>query len=115
MNYVEGQTDKMVMQGHGSDQIKTSIQEYTTGIRNPFFDLFHWCKQEIFDIESLAGAVKCKDAIKKSMTKNETKILSNNETLEKMAQGKTTSKTILKNDHDKYVMKKEVEFADKEA
>jgi len=49
------------------------------------------------------------------MTKNETKILSNNETLEKMAQGKTTSKTILKNDHDKYVMKKEVEFADKEA
>ena len=51
--------------GPGGDLlVKEQVDTFNDNIKNPYFDLFHWCKQEIFDIESLSIAVRSKDKIR---------------------------------------------------
>ena len=57
-NYVSGNDNEMVF---GNTEFKDSnglpIKESATalseGLKNPYFNLYHWCKGELFDIEAV--------------------------------------------------------------
>jgi len=42
-------------------------------LKNPYFNLYHWCKGEIYDIEALTNAVNIIDRIKVRIAENEKK------------------------------------------
>lgn len=39
------------------------------GLKNPYFNLYHWCKGELFDIEAVYSAIAMKDLILKRVGK----------------------------------------------
>ena len=43
------------------------------GLKNPYFNLYHWCKGELFDIEAVYNAINVKDKILEKTGKVEKK------------------------------------------
>lgn len=65
-NYVEGDESKMVFGNTQSTETTTTKEQVSTlceSLKNPFFNIYHWVKGEIFDIEAVANAIGKKDAI----------------------------------------------------
>ena len=65
-NYVEGKEDKMIFgntQFKNNEDItmKEAASKMTDGLKNPYFNLYHWCKGELFDIEAVYSAIAMKD------------------------------------------------------
>lgn len=42
-------------------------------LKNPYFNLYHWCKGELSDIEALTNALISKDNLKKRIEATEKK------------------------------------------
>lgn len=42
-------------------------------LKNPFDDMYHWCKGEIYDLQSLTEAVNSRDMIEKNLKRLENK------------------------------------------
>ncbi len=49
--------------------MKESVSKLSDGLKNPYFNLYHWCKGELFDIEAIWGAVNVKDKIFEKINK----------------------------------------------
>jgi hypothetical protein len=45
----------------------------TDALKNPYFNLYHWCKGELFDIISVNNALSGKDKIFEKINKSEKK------------------------------------------
>lgn len=73
-NYVDGDDSKMVF-GNQNDvengKIKESVSNLCENLKNPYLNLYHWVKGEIFDIESVNLALTNRDKIKEKIGKNE--------------------------------------------
>jgi hypothetical protein len=41
--------------------------------KNPFEEMYHWCKGEIYDIKAIVAAIWSKEALEKLLKKTETK------------------------------------------
>ena len=65
-NHVDGDESKMVF-GNASfketENIKESVSNMCDSLKNPYFNLYHWCKGELFDIISVNNALNAKDKI----------------------------------------------------
>jgi len=63
-NYVEGDQAKMVFgDTTSSAQIKEQVSKLCENLKNPYFNIYHWVKGEIFDIEAVARAIKTKETL----------------------------------------------------
>lgn len=52
-NYVEGDESQMVFgnkQSEDAENIKESVGVMCENLKNPYFNLYHWCKGELLDI-----------------------------------------------------------------
>lgn len=67
---------------------------------NPFVDMYHWCKGEIYDLQALVEAVTSKDNVEKEQKRLEAKKKNTQADLENVNQGKKTVRTIFKSDKD---------------
>jgi len=104
-NYVEGDESKMVFGNtqnteHSADTTKESVSKLCENLKNPFFNMYHWVKGEIFDIEAVNRAIGTKDKIQANINKNEKKKRSTQENLDNVTTGRKTVKTIFKNQDD---------------
>ena len=77
-NYAEGQDDKMIFgnpnfKNNEGFTMKDSITKVSEGMKNPYFNLYHWCKGELFDIEAVYNAISMKDRLVEKVGKKETK------------------------------------------
>ena len=71
-NYVDGDDSKMVFgsTGEGGEgALKESVGALCDNLRNPYLNLYHWVKGEVFDIDSINLALSKKDEIKLKITK----------------------------------------------
>ena len=89
--YVEGDESKMVF-GNSTfketEDIKESVANMCDSLKNPYFNLYHWCKGELFDIVSVNNALSAKDKIKAQIGKNEKKKRSKQEDLDNVTTGR---------------------------
>ena len=81
----------------------------TDSLKNPYFNLYHWCKGELFDIVSVNNALTAKDAIHSKINKNEKKKQSRQDDLDNVTSGRKTVKTIFKNQGDTGKMADKIE------
>jgi len=56
--YVNGNQTRMIFGNTqqtetSSQMIKDSVAKLCENLKNPYFNIFHWCKGEIFDIEAI--------------------------------------------------------------
>ena len=78
-------------------------------VKNPYFNIYHWVKSEMFDIESIMSAVTYKDKIEKNKLAKEKAKKNTQETLDNVTTGKKTVKTLFKNTDDTGKMVNKIE------
>jgi hypothetical protein len=66
--YVDGEESKMVFGNTkntetASETVKEQVSTLCESMKNPYFNIYHWVKGEIFDIEAVDVAIKKKDGI----------------------------------------------------
>lgn len=71
--YVEGDKDKMVLaSGEGEENAQQeAVKELEANLKNPYFNLYHWIKGEISDIEALLKAISTKDSFQSKIKKSD--------------------------------------------
>jgi len=69
-------------------------------LKNPYFNLYHWCKGELYDIEAVNSSLTMKDKICEKIGKTEKKKRSTQGDLDNITTGRKTVKTLFKNTTD---------------
>lgn len=77
--------------------MKANIDKFNEGIKNPYFNLFHWVRGEIFDIEAVYEAITYKEKSRAMININERKKVSTQQSLDHVVSGKKTMGTLFKN------------------
>ena len=115
-NYVEGDPNKMVFgntEQHGEKSVKEQVSQLCDNLRNPYFNMYHWAKGELFDIEAINNALSQKDKIADKMVKNEKNKKSTQDNIENVQAGRKTLKTLLKTKDDVGSMSSKIERVSK--
>jgi len=114
--YVEGDKDKMVLaSGEGEDNAhKEAVKELEANLKNPYFNLYHWIKGEVSDIEALLKAIQTKDSFRSKIKKSDLKKRNTQKDLDNVTQGKKTVGTLFKSEGDSAKMVSKIENTDKE-
>lgn len=76
---------------------------------NPFVDMYHWCKGEIYDLQALCDAVASREAVEKQQKKLELKKKNTQADLDHVKEGKKTVRTLFKNEKDSSGMMNSIE------
>lgn len=108
-NYVEGKEDKMVF-GNQEFKEKDSLK---MDLKNPYFNLYHWSKGELFDIEAVTNAINMRDKIVEKLGKTEKKKAGTQKDLNDVTAGRKTVKTMFKNEKDAGSMNTKIENVSK--
>ena len=113
--YVDGATNRMVFQNESAKAegaTETTKEQYTQmcdSLKNPYFNLYHWCKGELFDIEAVANSLMTKDKLHGRIGAAEKKKRSTQADLDNITTGRKTITTIMKNKNDTGTMVTKIE------
>ena len=113
-NYMEGDTNKMVLGDAKNKELKASMDHMAENLKNPFYEMYHWCKGEIYDLQALAETIVQRDIIEKDIKKLESKKKNTQSDLDHVQTGKKTIRTILKTEKDTGTMVNSIEHTEKE-
>lgn len=118
-SYVDNVDEKMVLtckdkKDDNDKTMKDNVKEMVDSLKNPYFNLYHWCKGEIYDIEAVTSAVNIIDTIKKRIAENERKKRSTQGDLDNITTGRKTVSTMFKNASDTGNMVSKIEITDRE-
>ena len=69
-------------------------------LKNPFDEMYHWCKGEIYDIQALQEAIVQRDKIEQEQKKLETKKRNAQTDLDNVNTGKKSVRTLFKDQGD---------------
>ena len=99
-NYVDGKEDRMVFGNTQATEtssavIKESMSKLCENLKNPYFNLYHWCKGELFDIQAIEVALKKKDDIYSKIGRNEKSKKTTQGDLDNLTQGRSTIKQMV--------------------
>ena len=78
-------------------------------LKNPYFNLYHWSKGELFDIEAVNNAINTRDKIVEKLSKTEKKKAGTQKDLNDVTAGRKTVKTLFKNEKDSAGMNSKIE------
>ena len=101
--YVDGKTEKMVFEYKEtpeSEAVKEQGTQMCASLKNPYFNLYHWCKGELSDIEALTNALISKDKLKARIEANEKKKKQAQGDIDSVNAGRKTLTTLTKNKSD---------------
>lgn len=78
-------------------------------LKNPYFNLYHWCKGELFDIEAVANSLITKDKLHKRIGDAEKRKRNTQTDLDNITTGRKTITTLMKNKNDTGSMVSKIE------
>ena len=82
------------------DVIKDQMNHMIDNLKNPFDEMYFWCKGEIYDLQALQVALQARDAMESTIKKLESKKKNTQADLESVNTGKKTIRTLLKSEKD---------------
>lgn len=83
-------------------------------MRNPYIDLYHWVKGELYDIEAMRNACLARTDTLEKLRSLEQKKKDSQKDLESVSTGKTTVSTLFKSSSDAGSMANKIESTDRE-
>lgn len=94
--YVEGKEEAMIFANTQASTgnegslaaVKDSVTKLTEGLKNPYFNLYHWCKGETFDIESINASLRKRDEINTRIGSNQKRKKNQQTELNNVTQGR---------------------------
>lgn len=98
-SYTQNNPDYMVIRGENKNgDLKVQIDSLLENFKNPFEEMYHWCKGEIFDLEALFDAISVKESIENKQKKLEASKKQTQQDLENVNQGRTSVRTLFNKD-----------------
>ena len=76
------------------------MQHMIENLKNPFEDMYYWCKGEIYDLQALQEALQGKENLEKKQKKQEGKKKDVQQDLDNVTAGKKSVRTMFKNQND---------------
>lgn len=112
--YVEGDASKLVVNNMESGNVIENLRHTVENLRNPFTDLYHWVKGEIYDLAAFQAAL---NELKNAAAQVETlkkKITQGKADVDNITTGKKTMNTLFKNSGDVHTIQNKIEGYERE-
>lgn len=71
--YTGSDPEKQIFTNPNNQAIKEAQDEFQSNLKNSFDELYHWCKSEIYDLQSIEHAIMQRDNIEHQRVKLEGK------------------------------------------
>ena len=107
--YVDNDDSRLIFGKEDGKELITKAGGLKTSIKNPYFNVYHWIKGEIYDIEAMVAAIKAREALQMKVTAQQKKKRSDENDLEKVNQNRLSIKQKLQNKSDPNAYVKNIE------
>ena len=107
--YVNQQTDQLVLINQDHQNLIESFKHTVDNLRNPFTDLYHWIKGEIYDMSAFNAALGELKAQAEAVTALKKKIAQGKTDMENIQAGKKTMSTMFKGTGDVHTIANQIE------
>ena len=99
--YTDRDPSKLVITSTETGQnFSEEIRQTIESLRNPFTDLYHWVKGEMYDLAAFTHALNERDSVKAAIHSLKKKMISAKADIENVTQGKKSIGTLFKNAND---------------
>ena len=71
--YTEMQAGELILTNPDNMELNIKLQELTSNMQNPYIDLYHWAKGEIFDLQAVMSSVRQRTECEKAVRELERK------------------------------------------
>jgi len=65
-HYTDMDGNKLVFNNPANKDLKDGMQHTAESLRNPFTDIYHWVKGELYDLKAMAGAIAVRNSVDKN-------------------------------------------------
>ena len=113
-HYSDMNSRELVFNNPENKALQESMVTTGSALKNPYIDLYHWVKGELYDLEAVKDSVKVRAETMENLRKLEAKKSSTQKDLEDVSTGKTTVTTLFKNSSDANSMANKIESTDRE-
>jgi sorting nexin-1/2 len=96
-HYADMDSHQLIFQNPDSPELRDGLTIAAQQLRNPYIDLYHWVKGELYDIEAIRNAVKCRTDVMVKLRELEGKKRDAQKDMESVSAGKKTVTTLFKN------------------
>ena len=98
--YTDQEASKLVINNSESGNLIEQMRHTIENLRNPFTDLYHWIKGEIYDMSAFTATLNERKAVKNAVITVRSKIASTKTDIDAVNAGKKTMGTLFKNSND---------------
>lgn len=110
-NYTEKSNEKFVICDANRPKFKKATDQLINSYQNPYHELYHWIKGEIYDIQAMTECLAGRDALEVQKTKLESKKTKTEGDIDKLKKGERSMTTIMKKPTDATEMENKVDRA----
>ncbi len=108
--YVDSNQQKLVFWKEGNKDMKSQMEHLVDNFKNPYDEMYNWCKGELYDLHALEDAVLARENLEKTQKKLEQKKRDLQTDLDNVQTGKKSVRTLLKNSNDTSTMVNQIEL-----
>lgn len=98
--YVDSNDAKLVFWKEQNKGLKEQMEHMVDNLKNPFDEMYNWCKGELYDLMALEDAMQARLAIEKNKKRLEQKKKDLEDDIDNITAGKKTVRTLMKNQND---------------
>lgn len=109
MFFVDRDGSKTVVNNADHGNMIESLKHTTDNLRNPFTDLYHWVKGEIYDLSAFQATLIELKTVGDGVEAMKNKIKQAKSDVENIQSGKKTMRTLTKNSGDVHTMQSKLE------
>ena len=116
--YSDQDSGSRILTNASNAELKDKVQKTEKKAKNPYRDAYIWMKGEYLDVQGMYDCLQGREGVMKAQLQTEEKKKSDQKELDKLSQGKTTFKSILKSKSQKesniLTLQASIEIADQE-
>ena len=94
--YSDQDYNKRILTHPNCEDLKEKVKTNFVKTKNPYRDAYIWIKGEFLDIQGMYDSIQGREGVMKALIATEEKKRNDTKEQEKMAQGKTTLKSLFK-------------------
>jgi len=99
-HYTNMDASKLIFTNPNNAELKENLVHTAENLRNPFTDIYHWVKGEIYDLKALNGAIQVRNNLDKQGQQLVKKRTNTAKNLDDVNAGKKTLGTLFKSEKD---------------
>jgi len=113
-HYTDMNAAELILTNPDNAEVQTGMNEVAGKLQNPYIDIYHWAKGEIFDLQAIGNAVKERNKCEAAVKDLEKKKRDTQQDLQDVSAGKKTISTLFKDKSDSANLANKVEGLDRE-